>query len=255
MSITPYLAQEPPNPAETAKTIRAFSAGIIDPLRPHLSRFNNFEPWLTYCLDTWLVHNFPVSNPILENFCWLQQIDDQTQLDRWLTANPHHQRIIGWQMSVATATHEAAQTWFEPSIEGLYLEHANQHHKAFCDAINCGQSQGLALELYATLQAGQQSFDDAGQHAVILHDQQVLLNDLTSGVAQLLASIKPGELLPPFFNGESWLILKLGRRELPTIESLAPLLLRNAIQVWRQQVINALEVLLLDELNPAQPPA
>jgi len=255
MSITPYSAQEPPNTAETAKTIRAFSAGIIDPLRPHLARFNSFEPWLTYCLDTWLVHNFPVSNPILENFCWLQQIDDQAQLDHWLTANPHHQRIIGRQISVASATHQAAQIWFGPGIEGIYLEQAHEHHKAFCDAIDCGQSQGLALELYATLQADQQSFDDAGHQALVLHEQQVLLNDLTSGVAQLLASIEPGELLPPFFNGQHWLILRLGRRELPSIESLAPQLMRNAIQAWRQQVIIAMEVLLLDELNPAQPPA
>jgi len=253
MSNTPYSSQEAPPPAETAKQLRGFSAGIIDPLRPHLARFNSFEPWLTYCLDTWIVHNFPISNPIIENFCWLQQIDDQAQLDRWLTANSHHQRSIGWQISVASATHQAAQTWFGPGIEGTYLEQSHHHHKAFCDAIDCGQSQGLALELYATLQADQQSFDDAGQQALILHEQQVLLSDLTSGVAQLLASIKPGELLPPFFNGESWLILRLGRRELPTIESLTPLLLRNAIQAWRQQVINAMEVLLLDELNPAQP--
>lgn len=255
MSKTPYSSQEAPLPDVIAKQLRAFSAGIIDPLRPHLLRFDSFEPWLSYCLDTWLVHNFDVINPSLECFCWLQQIDDQSQLDRWLTANPHHQRSIGWQMSVATATHQAAQTWLAPGIEGIYLEQANHHHKAFCDAINCGQSQGLALELYATLQADKQSFDDAGLKAPILHEQQVSLNDLTSGVAQLLASIKPGELLPPFFNGESWLILRLGRRELPTIESLAPLLLRNAIQAWRQQVINALEVLLLDELNPVQPPA
>jgi hypothetical protein len=213
------------------------SRGSLAPLLSHLVQGDLLGSWCGYVIDSAVQQFYGWKHPEGQHLYWWLDTDSEATVRSWLEQGSRGIAMT-WHMAVATAYFSAANAWFAPDLEDRYVARRHVHERAHCRLIDCGPNQGLALDLSLALEA-----DPDQLEAILaplgdqlrLSTEVISLADIRSGIPQVLAGSPPGEWLPPFHNGASWILLQVERHERPTLQELAPRLLLEAIRAWRQQ--------------------
>jgi hypothetical protein len=240
----------------TLETLQAASEPIVRPLLSHLIRTETLLGWCTYVVDSAVQQSFPWQEPDLAHLCWWHQIPDELAMRHWLESG-YRQLNLGWHMAVASSYYSAAGTWFGQELETLYVGQRHRYERAHCLVIHCGNDRGLALEISIALEAAanQEAYLQSLPQAASISRETISLADISAGIPQMLAGSPAGDWLPPFHNGQEWILLQLERIERPSLQELSPRLLRETIQTWRQNQAKQLASHWLASLTTSEPHA
>lgn len=256
MSVSPSVP--PPGTITiSAQALQAASEPIVGPLLSHLIRTETLLGWCAYVVDSAVQQSFPWQDPELAHLFWWHQLPDELAMRHWLEGG-YRQLNLGWQMAVASAYYSAAGAWFGQELEALYVGQRHRYEQAHCLVVHCGSDRGLALEISIALEAGpseQEAYLQKLPRAASSSRESISLADISAGIPQMLAGSPPGEWLPPFHNGQEWILLQLERIERPSLQELSPRLLRETIQTWRQDQAKQLASHWIASLTTPEPHA
>lgn len=230
------------------------SAPSIGLLGQHFVRSGCLVEWCSYVIDSAVQQAFAWSEPDRQHFLWWYNFESELEVSNWLD-KICNKTSLNWHLSVSSAYYSAANKWYSSHLEDLYVNRRHAYESAHCNLIDCMGNQGLAVEISNLLDSSDiepaEMLQSVGDRAK-LSSLSVSLSDISSGIPQILAGCPPGEWLPPFQYGNSWILLQLVRHERPTRQEMAPQLLREAIQSWRQQRCHQLVDHWLQALNISQ---
>ena len=215
---------------------------VIGPLLPYLLQSETLNVCCAHFIDSSVQQLYRWDRPDETHLCWWHNLKNEEAARNWLGYS-ERKITLDWHLAVASGYFSAAYSWYLECIEDLYVSDRKNHEFAHCSVLNCGQNHGLALELSISLESrDKQEHDDLSELPVGVTKQSetVSLADISTGIPQILAGSTSGEWLPPFHNGDSWLLLRVDRIERPSLSELKPVLLRQSMRKWRNQKIKDL---------------
>lgn len=225
------------DPRLSLEALVELSRDSLAPLLPHLVQGELLGSWCSYVIDSAIQQLYGWKDPQGQHLYWWLDTESEVTVRSWLETGSRG-IAMSWHLAVATAYFSAANAWFAPDLEDRYVARRHTYERAHCRLIDCGANHGLALDLSLVLEAGSDplevilaQLDDQ----VSISSEVISLADIRTGIPQVLAGSPPGEWLPPFHNGCSWILLQVERHERPSLQELAPRLLLEAIRAWRQQ--------------------
>jgi len=225
------------DPRLSFEALVELSSGSLAPMLNHLVKGDLLVKWCSYIIDCAVQRLYGWDCPESRHLYWWLDTESEETVLSWLDVG--HRNISRlWHMAVATAYFSAANAWFAPNLEDIYVARRHAYETTKCRLIDCGDNHGLALDLSIMIET---STDELEAIVAPLGDQLrvstevISLADIRTGIPQILAGSPPGEWLPPFHNGVSWILLQVECHERPMFDELAPRLLLEAIRAWRQQ--------------------
>jgi len=203
-----------------------FSKGLTDPLLIHLQRSGLLSPWLEYVVDNWIVSLQPGITPRQEDLLWIHDIKTESELQEWASVKLRSPNVP-WHILVASAKWEYCLNHPDLDIESLYLAHVYDFITYTYDLYDCSLSHGLAVEIYDLLSTNYSPEDVSSRFPSVYKPKQITSHlDTTSPIPELLSTIQPNDILPPFYTGESWVVLRLVSCNRPGLQDIQKQLIR-----------------------------
>ncbi|CAE20267.1 hypothetical protein PMT_0092 [Prochlorococcus marinus str. MIT 9313] len=221
------------------------SEKILSSLVLHHLQAATLSDWCSYVIDSSIEQQFHWDDPQEAHLHWWNSISDTSAMSEWLEQS-FNQYCLKWRTAVSSAYYSASIAIYEEQLESLYIEKRNSYEYAHCKIFDFGSNRGLALEMSVAAESGSdinKDLQDINQAT-----EKISLADISNGIPSILASTSPGDWLPPFFNGVSWLLLQVEQIERPSLKELAPILLRDACQAWREEKTQSLTAYWIKQL-------
>ncbi len=236
-------SQTPRDLQKFTDSLCSYSDTYIRPALHHLINSDTLLEWCRYVVDLAIVEVFPWNEPDPKVLLWRYSLSSEADLNRWLNTNLR-QLSISWFSSASCAYLSAARTWFADSLEDIYVSKRHEYEHANCKIMDFGLNKGLAIETALSHEENPSQLDNLLASAefsnITIFDENVMLGDRNSTISQLIASSSVGDLLPPFFNGNCWVLIKIINIYRPSRGELEPVLLRSSILNWREEAANML---------------
>jgi len=200
----------------------------------HHLRASTLHDWCAYIVDASIEHEFHWKEPQEEHLRWWFDLVDPDAFKAWVNTTNNSQSVE-WYKSISSSYYTASQAMFSDQIESLYVERRTNYEKVHCHVYDCGSSHGVAIETSVAIESGKdiESLLERFPH----NSEAISLADISQGIPQILASTSPGEWLPPFFNGVSWILLQASRVERPSLSDLKITLFRDVCKEWRESKV------------------
>jgi parvulin-like peptidyl-prolyl isomerase len=207
-----------------------------------------------------------IADELVQSGAWPEP-ERQAELEEleqaWLAAKDRDQfglseAQLRQKLLVAPAGRRWARQQWQQRLETLYLERKDRLDRASCRLLRLSNKY-LALELYHRLRSGEQSFErlalEFGEGPERFQGGLLPLQPLAKlpfGLAPLLKTLRPGELMPPQRFGQGFAIVQLECFEpVPLDQASEEVLLQQELNAWIQQLIAPLQAHLISTLSPS----
>lgn len=207
--------------------------------------------WCGFCVDSAIERHYHWQEPLQQYLCWWHALDANNEMKKWIE-KPLNFHALQWHLAVASSYYTAAIELFSDQLEEIYVEKRINYETATCDVLDFGDNKGLALEVAIALDESGLSLTEVSSITstpLAVKTETLSLADISNGAPQVLAGSQPGEVLPPFYNGISWVLIQVSSFSRPTFDQLSAPLLRDSMREWRTERINTLVTTWINKLT------
>lgn len=170
-----------------------------------------------------------------------QKLNSETDLQAWLDSRGLEREQLDYLVTRSIKLEHFKKTTWEHQLESYFLQRKPKLNQVVYSLIRVNDI-AIAQELYFRIQEGEQSFSDIAREHSQGQESQTggLLGPMELGaphqnLANILASIQPGQLIPPTRLGE-WIVIVRLEKILPAQldEAMQQRLLNELFETWLQ---------------------